>query len=294
MANLNTETRLIKAVEVTEGAGVTVHRSIGVPALRNYDPFMLLDHFCSDQPDEYMAGFPSHPHRGFCTFTYMLDGHMEHRDSMDNTGNLGPGSAQLMKAASGIIHSEMPQQENGLMRGFQLWINLPARHKMDAPEYQEYAADAFPWVKTDHYQVRLLMGSLEGMIAPIIDDITQTSYFDVSLKAGKTFSYQVPVAQNGGLFVFEGEGCLNSQPVAPKTFVALGTTDHQFDFMAGKQGARFILLSALPINEPIVQYGPFVMNDRAEIEQAMQDYQSNNFIRHKAQRRHYSDVKTKG
>ena len=129
MANLNTETRLIKAVEVTEGAGVTVHRSIGVPALRNYDPFMLLDHFCSDQPDEYMAGFPSHPHRGFCTFTYMLDGHMEHRDSMDNTGNLGPGSAQLMKAASGIIHSEMPQQEN--LRGKKLVRTFPVveRHR---------------------------------------------------------------------------------------------------------------------------------------------------------------------
>jgi len=129
-------TRAIPAMEVSEGAGVTVQRTIGTPALRNYDPFMLLDHFGSDNPDEYIAGFPSHPHRGFSTFTYMIDGHMEHKDSMGNTGNLGPGTAQLMKAASGVIHSEMPKQENGLMRGFQLWINLPAANKMDTPEYR--------------------------------------------------------------------------------------------------------------------------------------------------------------
>jgi len=127
-------------MKTQEGAGVTVHRTIGTPTLRNYDPFMLLDFFSSENPDEYIAGFPSHPHRGFSTFTYMLEGLMEHKDSMGNSGTLGPGSAQLMKAASGIIHSEMPQQENGLMRGFQLCINLPAANKMDTPEYQEFAA----------------------------------------------------------------------------------------------------------------------------------------------------------
>ena len=133
-------TRFIPAMATSEGAGVTVHRTIGTPALRNYDPFMMLDYFSSDNPDEYIAGFPSHPHRGFNTFTYMIDGHMEHQDSMGNTGNLGPGSGQWMKAGSGVIHSEMPKQENGLMRGFQLWINLPAVNKMDNPEYQDNIA----------------------------------------------------------------------------------------------------------------------------------------------------------
>ncbi|MDH5446469.1 MAG: pirin family protein, partial [Gammaproteobacteria bacterium] len=129
---MSKQTRFIPAMLVPEGAGVTVHRTIGIPALRNYDPFMLLDHIGSDDPDEYIAGFPDHPHRGFNTFTYMIDGDMEHQDSMGNTGNLGPGGAQWMKAASGVIHSEMPKQEDGLMRGFQLWINLPAANKMDA------------------------------------------------------------------------------------------------------------------------------------------------------------------
>jgi redox-sensitive bicupin YhaK (pirin superfamily) len=137
---MHKETRIIPAMEVSEGAGVSVNRTIGTPALRNFDPFLMLDHFSSENPDDYIAGFPSHPHRGFITFTYMLDGHIEHKDSMGNTGSLKAGGAQWMKAASGVIHSEMPQQENGLMRGFQLWINLPAANKMDQPGYQEFQA----------------------------------------------------------------------------------------------------------------------------------------------------------
>ena len=161
-------TRLIPAVAVPEGAGVTVYRTIGTPALRNYDPFLLLDHISSDNPDDYAAGFPSHPHRGFNTFTYMIDGHMEHQDSMGNTGDLAPGSAQWMKAASGIIHSEMPKQENGLMRGFQLWINLPAANKMDQPEYQEYAAEAFPVVETADYTLKVLIGRFADAVHPLL------------------------------------------------------------------------------------------------------------------------------
>ena len=141
------QSRIIPAMETMEGAGVTVHRTIGTPALRHYDPFILLDHMSSDKPEDYIAGFPSHPHRGFNTFTYMIDGDMEHKDSMGNTGNLGPGGAQWMKAASGVIHSEMPKQEDGLLRGFQLWINLPANNKFDTPEYQEYKSATFPVVK---------------------------------------------------------------------------------------------------------------------------------------------------
>ena len=282
MSTKNTVTRFIPAMEVTEGAGVTVHRTIGTPALRNYDPFMLLDHFGSDNPDEYIAGFPSHPHRGFSTFTYMIDGHMEHKDSMGNTGDLGPGSAQLMKAASGVIHSEMPKQEDGLMRGFQLWINLPAANKMDTPEYQEYAADDFPVIETDDYRVKLLIGKLGDARAPIIDDINNVSYFDVQLNAGKAFTQSLPAENNSLLYVFEGSGQLNGKDIPTHTLIALGIDNFSPELVAGENGARFIVISGKPINEPIVQYGPFVMNTREEIDQAMHDYHSNNFVRDKA------------
>ncbi len=275
-------TRYIPAMETSEGAGVTVHRSIGVPALRNYDPFMLLDQIGSDNPDDYIAGFPSHPHRGFNTFTYMIDGDMEHKDSMGNTGNLGPGGAQWMKAASGVIHSEMPKQENGLMRGFQLWINLPAANKMDTPEYQEYKSEAFPVVETPDYSVKVLIGRFADAVAPIVDNITDVSYFDVQLNAGKHFQHELPAENNSFLYIFEGDGQFNRQNISAKTFIELGAEDNAPAFIAGEQGARFLLVSGKPINEPVAQYGPFVMNSREEIDQAMHDYQSNNFVRDRA------------
>ena len=275
-------TRFIPAMTLKEGAGVTVHRTIGTPALRNFDPFMLLDHFCSDNPDEYIAGFPSHPHRGFCTFTYMLDGHLEHQDSMGNTGNLASGDAQWMKAASGVIHSEMPKQDNGLMRGFQLWINLPGANKMDNPEYQEYAAAQFPLIDGDDHQVRLLVGRYGEATAPIVDDLTNVTYLDVRLDPGATFETTLPAENNNFLFVFEGDGSLDKQAVPLNTLTVLGSEANRPSFTAGKNGARFIVISGRPIGEPIVQYGPFVMNTREEIDKAMRDYQTNNFVRDRA------------
>lgn len=275
-------TRFVPAMTLTEGAGVTVHRTIGTPALRNLDPFLLLDQFSSDNPDDYIAGFPSHPHRGFNTFTYMLDGHVEHQDSMGNTGNLGPGAAQWMKAASGVIHSEMPKQENGLMRGFQLWINLPAANKMDTPEYQEYDAAAFPVVETKDYRVKVLIGRFASAASPIVDDLTNVSYYDVQASAGGTFNHSLPEENNSFLYLFEGSGQLNSRNLSLNTLVALGREDNSLAFTAGDNGARFILISGKPINEPIVQQGPFVMNTSQEIEQAMQDFQSNTFVHDRA------------
>jgi redox-sensitive bicupin YhaK (pirin superfamily) len=275
-------TRYVQALEVSEGAGVTVHRTIGTPTLRNLDPFMLLDFFCSDDPGQYIAGFPSHPHRGFCTFTYMLDGAMQHKDSMGNTGHLGPGSAQWMKAGSGVIHSEMPQQENGLMRGFQLWINLPAAHKMDHPEYQEYAADAFPINETDDYQLKLIIGQLGNLKAPIIDDITQALYVEVQLRGGCDFSHRVADGHNGFVFMFEGDALINGRQTPGFTLAAPTGDQRQIDIRAGDQGARFLIISGRPIGEPVVQYGPFVMNSRDEINEAMRDYQNNTFVRDRA------------
>ena len=275
-------TRFIPAMATSEGAGVTVQRTIGTPALRNYDPFVMLDYFSSDNPNEYIAGFPSHPHRGFNTFTYMIDGHMEHKDSMGNTGDLGPGNAQWMKAASGVIHSEMPKQENGLMRGFQLWVNLPAANKMDTPEYQEYDSDAFPVVETPDYSIKIIIGKFDNQSSPIQDDISHVAYFDVQVKAGKRFQHELPAENNSFLYVFEGDGQLNGQTVPLNTMVVLGAEDQTPDFTAGAQGARFVVISGKPINESIVQYGPFVMNTKEEIDQAMRDFQSNNFVSDRA------------
>jgi redox-sensitive bicupin YhaK (pirin superfamily) len=269
-------------METSEGAGVTVQRSIGIPALRNYDPFMLLDQISSDNPDDYIAGFPAHPHRGFNTFTYMIDGDMEHQDSMGNTGNLGPGGAQWMKAASGVIHSEMPKQENGLMRGFQLWINLPAANKMDTPEYQEYKSDAFPVVETSDYSVKVLIGRLDDADAPIVDELTGVSYFDVQVSAGGHFRHELPAGNNSFIYVFEGDGRFNNQSIPANTLIELGSQDNVPELIAGEQGMRLLLVSGKPIDEPVVQYGPFVMNTRDEIDEAMRDYQSNNFVRDRA------------
>lgn len=287
---MNTQTnptRFIPAMATSEGAGVTVHRSIGTPALRNYDPFMMLDQFSSDNPDDYIAGFPSHPHRGFNTFTYMIDGDMEHKDSMGNTGSLGPGGAQWMKAASGVIHSEMPKQEKGLMRGFQLWVNLPAANKMDAPEYQEFKSDAFSVVETSDYKLKVVIGSFNdvnfsNVNSPIVDDITNVTYFDVQLNAGKILKHELPADNNSFLYVFEGDGQFNGSYVQSNILIVLAVKDKVSDFVAGEQGARFLLISGKPINESVVQYGPFVMNSKEEIDQAMSDYQSNNFVRDRA------------
>lgn len=274
--------RIIPAVAVPEGAGVTVYRTIGTPVIRNFDPFLLLDHISSDKPEDYLAGFPSHPHRGFVTFTYMIDGHMQHQDSMGNRGDLGPGSAQWMKAASGVIHSEMPQQQNGLMRGFQLWINLPAAHKMDHPEYQEYAAEAFPVINTPDYQVKVLIGRFADAQSPIADPVTDVSYFDVRIQPGKRFQHRFSAQRHSFLYVFEGDGQLHDQTVTLHSLAALSRADETFDCTAGSKGARLLVVSGKPVGEPVVQYGPFVMNTREEIDQALQDFQTNSFVRNRA------------
>jgi redox-sensitive bicupin YhaK (pirin superfamily) len=271
----------VPAHEITEGAGVTVHRSIGTPALRSLDPFLLLDHFGSDNPDEYIAGFPDHPHRGFITFTYMLDGHMEHRDSMGNQGQLKPGGVQWMKAASGVVHSEMPKQVDGLMRGFQLWINLPARDKMSDPAYQEFSAAAIPQVVQAHARVRVLAGEFDGTRGVIDDPATDVVYLDVALEADARFAMPLADTRQGFVYVFEGNARLADQTLARHTLAVLGVGD-TVEVVAGADGARFILVAGRPIGEPVVQYGPFVMNAREEIEQALADYRDGTLVRTRA------------
>ncbi|WP_324778536.1 pirin family protein [Thiobacillus sedimenti] len=271
----------VPALEVSEGAGVTVHRSIGTPALRHLDPFLMLDHFGSDQPDEYIAGFPDHPHRGFITFTYMLDGHMEHRDSMGNRGDLKAGGVQWMKAASGVIHSEMPKQNDGLMRGFQLWINLPAREKMSAPAYQEFSASAIPELALDGARVRLLAGTFGGQRGVIDDPATDVLYLDVGLPPSARFRHPLDDARNAFAYVFEGDAHLAGEALPAHTLAVLGPGD-TVELTAGAAGARFILVAGRPLGEPVVQYGPFVMTSREEIEQALADYRAGRLVQAKA------------
>lgn len=278
---LRTITRLIKALAVAEGAGVTVYRTIGTPALRHLDPFLMLDHFGSDDPDEYSAGFPDHPHRGFITFTYMLDGHMEHRDSMGNQGDLRAGGAQWMKAGSGVIHSEMPRQSQGRMRGFQLWINLPAAEKMGDPAYQEVPPEAVPEIAAPGCRVRVLMGDHAGVRGPVTDPLTRVEYLDVRLDPGAVFEHALPAAHTAFVQLFEGSAVLGGTRLTPHTLAVLGEGD-AVRIDAGADGARFILVCGRAIGEPIVQYGPFVMNTREEIEQAIRDYRDGTLVRRKA------------
>ena len=274
--------QLVRAIEITEGAGVTVYRTIGTPRLRHLDPFLLLDHFASNDPDEYIAGFPDHPHRGFITLTYMLDGHMEHRDSMGNRGDLRAGGIQWMKAASGVIHSEMPQQTDGLMRGFQLWINLPAGEKMSDPQYQEFSAAHLPVIERGGVRVNIISGEYAGQRGPIDDPHTAVQYFDISLPPETPFTHRLQDGTTAFLYPFEGSLQIGGTTIEAHALAVLGSGD-EISVTAGPQGARFIFLSGRPLREPVVQYGPFVMNTEQEIRQAFEDYKNNRLVRKRAQ-----------
>jgi redox-sensitive bicupin YhaK (pirin superfamily) len=271
---------VIPSVAASDGAGVKLRRSLGsAPSLR-FDPFLMLDEFYSDDPNDYLAGFPSHPHRGFETVTYMLDGHMRHEDSFGNRGDLGPGDVQWMTAAHGIIHSEMPQQTEGRMRGFQLWINLPAREKMKPAAYRDIPTREIPTVAlADGGEVRVIAGDFEHegrrTTGPIGGLSTDPRYLDVRLPAEASVEIATPRNHNAFLYVYEGEATVGGD-ARPLPFRAAGllTPGDSIRIVAGGRGVRVLLLAGRPIGEPVVQYGPFVMNSREEIEQAIADYQA--------------------
>lgn len=273
----------VPASEVMEGAGVRVRRSLGTPPLRHLDPFLMLDHFSSAEPSDYVAGFPSHPHRGFTTLTYMLDGHMLHHDSLGNRGDLRSGGAQWMKAASGVIHSEMPQQSAGLMRGFQLWINLPASQKMSAPAYRDIAPEQIPVFEEQGARIRLLAGAHGAHQGPIDDPYTGLEFLDVTLAAGTTLAHTTPADHVVFVYLFEGSLQPDGRPMGAHQLLLFSEGDG-VHVIAGQEGARFILVAGRPLREPIVQYGPFVMNTKAEIEQALADYRDDRLVQRKAAR----------
>ena len=270
-------TRIVPSTPVKEGAGVIVHRSIGMPGVGRHDPFLMLDHFATENPDDYIAGFPSHPHRGFTTLTYMLDGKMRHKDSMGNEGVVNSGDAQWMKAASGVIHSEMPEQEDGARQGFQLWINLPAVNKMDNPDYQDILAENIPNLDTDFGQVKVMAGQFQGVAGPLTDDDRNLQFFDVHISAEQTGTFQLPADNNSFVFIHSGQGNLNDSSVKDKDLVLM-ESQASVEIHA-TSNMHVIIVSGKPINEPIYQHGPFVMNTREEIETAFYDYQQGKLVR---------------
>lgn len=273
--------QIVRATTLSEGAGVTVHRTIGTQALRNLDPFLMLDNFNSDNPNDYIAGFPDHPHRGFVTLTYMIDGHLLHQDSMGNRGDLQSGAIQWMKALSGVIHSEMPQQTNGLMRGFQLWVNLPAREKMTDPEYQDFPGARIPEVGDRDNRIKVIGGEYCGQRDPIHDPHTDVQYLDVALAPGNRFTQHLGAGVNAFLYLFEGEANIFTVALATHTMAVLEPAG-DLELEAGNRGARFILVSGRLLNEPVVQYGPFVMNTESEIHQAVDDFKNHRLVRKRA------------
>jgi len=284
--NTRTLIHVIESIPTSDGAGVKLRRSLGSQRGLHLDPFLMLDEFYSDNPDDYLAGFPTHPHRGFETVTYMLDGHMRHEDHLGNRGDLGPGSVQWMTAARGIIHSEMPQQSEGRMRGFQLWINLPSREKMKPAGYRDIPADEIPLVKPARGgEVKVIAGTLalDGGVThgPVNGSGAKLStdplYLDVRLPAGAEFDAPVAAGHAAFLYTYEGSARIGEagadKPLPHRAAGVLSDGD-RVRVQAGPAGVRFLLLAAKPLREPVVQYGPFVMNTREEIEQALADYRS--------------------
>lgn len=282
--------QIIQSINTSDGAGVKLLRSIGQRQHVRLDPFLMLDEFGSFDANDYIAGFPPHPHRGFETVTYMLEGHMLHEDHMGNKGHLRGGDVQWMTAAHGIIHSEMPQQQSGRMHGFQLWINLPAREKMKPASYRDIPAAKIPLVSLNNGATAKIIAGLfvnnqQHIQGPVQGLATQALYIDVTLPKGETFTQPIPHAHNAFVYLYEGEVSIGdpSSPTKVSTHCAalLGQGDHVT--VGANDNARFLLLAAQPLNEPVVQYGPFVMNTREEIDQAILDYQTGKLVQAKAQ-----------
>ncbi len=272
--------RTISAVAATDGAGVRLLRSLGSSENARLDPFLSLAEFGSDDPEGYVAGFPAHPHRGFETCTYMLEGQLLHEDHLGNRGLLGPGGVQWMTAGRGVIHSEMPQQERGRLRGFQLWINLPAREKLKPASYRDIPAAGIPAAALPAGgRVKVIAGDAVAgettFAGPVQGLATEPLLIDVELPPGARFAHPLPPGHSAFLYPYEGSLIIGAAGTALAAhcagFLSAGDT---IELTAGAHGARFLLGAGRPLGEPVVQYGPFVMNTAAEIEQAIQDYRS--------------------
>jgi redox-sensitive bicupin YhaK (pirin superfamily) len=276
--------RFVEPRSVLEGAGVRLKRSIALPELDYVDPFLLFDHFGSDDPQDYIAGFPMHPHRGIETVTYVLDGRITHRDSLGNEGTIGPGDVQWMTAGGGIMHEEMPGPHEGRMGGFQLWVNLPAKLKMMQPRYQEIASAQIPEVERENgTKIRIITGTVDGVQGPVTEIAADPTYLDVTIPPNGSFSHPVSRGHASFAYLFEGVGVFTidegrDKDVAHPKLVVFDDGDY-VEVRASDEGVRFLLVSGKPLGEPIARYGPFVMNTKEEIRQALRDLQNGTFVR---------------
>ena len=289
MTQVRAVERVLTAYATVEGAGVRLHRAFGYYEVPQFDPFLMLDAFRSDDPNDYLAGFPDHPHRGFETVTYMIAGRMRHRDSAGHEGLLQHGGVQWMTAGSGVVHSEMPEQEDGVMEGFQLWLNLPASDKMTTPWYRDIPSNEIPEFTTeDGVAVRVIAGESHGVQGAMTREATQPLYLDITLPAGASFAQRLPAGHNAFVYVFRGSALVGDaeasgdaglQRVEDKQMAILANTEGSDGVVirAGDAEARVLLVAGKPLNESIAQYGPFVMNTQEEIFQAVRDFQAGKF-----------------
>jgi quercetin 2,3-dioxygenase len=282
--------QVIEPQYVIEGAGVLLRRSFGPSIANPFDPFLLFDHFAFNDPIEGpIVGFPTHPHRGIETVTYMLEGNVRHRDSLGNLGVIGPGDVQWMTSGSGIMHEEMPQRSpDGVVNGFQLWVNLPAVEKMSQPRYQEVTSEEIPVVEADGVKVRLVAGTILGVIGPVTEIAAEPLYMDVTLGPGTEFCIGVPQGHTALAYIFEGEGLFGLDADGQGTFIqavhmaVFEDGDHLRAQARTGSPVRFMLVAGEPFKETIVPYGPFVMNTRQEIQQALQDLRNGTFVKENA------------
>ena len=275
--------RFIEPRSVLEGAGVRLKRSIALPELDYVDPFLLFDHFGSENPEDYIAGFPMHPHRGIETVTYVLDGKVTHRDSMGNEGTIGPGDVQWMTAGGGIMHEEMPGAHQDRMAGFQLWVNLPAKLKMTRPRYQEITSSQIPEVRReDGTRIRIIAGTVAGVHGPVTEIAADPAYLDIAIPPNGSFRHPIRRGHSAFAYLFEGSGRFataqgKDRTVPPPQLIVFDDGDY-VKVRATEAGARLLLVSGKPLGEPIARYGPFVMNTKEEIRQALRDLQNGTFV----------------
>ena len=271
--------KIIEPTLASDGAGVKLKRSIGVEP-NYFDPFLMLDEFGSDNKDDYIGGFPAHPHRGIETVTYMLSGEFEHKDSTGGKGRMTAGDVQWMKTGSGIIHSEMPAMKEGRLHGFQLWINMPAKMKMSKPEYHYIDADQMTLHKDDEKQVKVIAGKFKNLEGPIMGHNLDPIYFDIELKKGKKFDFEIPSTHNSFIYLIEGEikiGDKIHDKVKGSTLILLTRGENLK--VSALSNTKFLLVSGKPIGEQIARGGPFVMNTKQEILQAVEDYHNGTFVK---------------
>ena len=271
--------QIVKAIQTSDGAGVKLKRSIGVPELDFIDPFLMFDEFGSENKDDYIAGFPPHPHRGIQTVTYMLAGRFKHEDSTGSKGEMGPGSVQWMSAAGGIIHSEMPMMKEGKLHGFQLWVNMPAKLKMSKPSYQNIEPSNIPEFKDQEKKIKIIAGRYKGEAGPVKGTSVDPIYLDVQLKKEAIFDYVIPSSRNVFVYLVFGEIKIGNKvhnKLQNSTLISLAD-GNDLKILSVKE-SQFLIIAGKPIGEPIARGGPFVMNTRQEIIKAVQDYHNGNFV----------------